>query len=175
MPGDRPATRSTPGPGRRTVRRDHVLALLKDVDRRHQPLGEARLDELEQRLVRLELRGDQRELLALFQRVTGEQPKMWGESIVGFGSYHYKYDSGREGDWLRTGFSPRKANISIHLMGAYCTPEAQDEQQRLLEKLGPHKTGASCLYITRLARVDMDVLEQLIANNWTLMNERYPL
>lgn len=115
-----------------------------------------------------------RQLIALFKRITGEEPKMWGPSIIGFGSYEYKYDSGREGTSLRTGFSPRKAALSLYLMGAYCTPEGQAEQDRLFGLLGKHKTGKSCLYINRLEQVDMEILEQLIRNNWELMNERYP-
>ena len=114
------------------------------------------------------------QLIALFRKVTGEEPKMWGPSIIGFGSYDYKYDSGREGTSMRTGFSPRKAKLSLYLMRAYCTPEAQAEQDRLFGLLGKHSIGKSCLYINRLEQVDMGVLEQLIKNNWDLMNERYP-
>ena len=115
-----------------------------------------------------------RQLIALFRKVTGEEPAMWGPSIIGFGSYNYKYDSGREGTMCRTGFSPRKAKLTLYLMGAYCTPEAEAEQQRLLGQLGKHSVGKSCLYINRLEQVDLEVLEQLIRNNWLLMNERYP-
>lgn len=114
------------------------------------------------------------ELIELFRRVTGEEPKMWGASIIGFGSYDYKYDSGREGTSLRSGFSPRKAKLSLYLMGAYCTPEAQAEQNRLFGLLGKHKVGKSCLYINRLEQVDLKILEELVRNNWELMNERYP-
>ena len=113
-------------------------------------------------------------LVAMFQRITGEEPKMWGPSIIGFGSYDYKYESGREGTSLRSGFSPRKAKLSLYLMGAYCTPNAQAEQDRLLGLLGKHSVGKSCLYINRLEKVDLSVLEQLIRNNWDLMNQRYP-
>ncbi|WP_089134639.1 DUF1801 domain-containing protein [Sphingorhabdus sp. SMR4y] len=115
-----------------------------------------------------------RQLVDLFRNVTGEEPQMWGPSIIGFGSYDYKYASGREGSMCRTGFSPRKAKISIYLMGAYCTPEAQTEQERLFGLLGKHSVGKSCLYINRLDQVDMVILEQLIRNNWELMNDRYP-
>ena len=115
-----------------------------------------------------------RQLIALFQKVTGEKPTLWGPSIIGFGSYDYKHESGREGTSLRTGFSPRKAKLSLYLMGAYCTPEAQAEQDRLFGLLGKHSVGKSCLYINRLEQVDMKILEQLIRNNWNLMNERYP-
>ena len=115
-----------------------------------------------------------RQLIDLFQKVTGEEPAMWGPSIIGFGSYHYKYDSGREGTMCRTGFSPRKAKLTLYMMGAYCTPEAEAEQQRVLGMLGKHSLGKSCLYINRLEQVDLEVLEQLIRSNWDLMNERYP-
>ena len=115
-----------------------------------------------------------RQLIDLFRKVTGEEPAMWGPSIIGFGSYDYKYDSGREGTMSRAGFSPRTAKLSIYLMGAYCTPEAEAEQQRVLGMLGKHSLGKSCLYINRLEQVDLEVLEQLIRSNWDLMNERYP-
>ena len=114
------------------------------------------------------------QLIALFRKVTGEEPAMWDPSIIGFGSYSYKYDSGREGTMCRTGFSPRKAKLTLYLMGAYCTPDAEAEQQRLLGQLGKHSVGKSCLYINRLEQVDLEVLGQLIRNNWLLMNERYP-
>ena len=119
-------------------------------------------------------RAEAHQLVALFRKVTGEEPRMWGPSIIGFGSYDYKYDSGREGTMCRAGFSPRKAKLSLYLMGAYCTPEAQAEQNRLFGLLGKHSLGKSCLYINRLEQVDIDILEQLIRNNWDLMNERYP-
>ena len=114
------------------------------------------------------------QLIDLFRKVTGEEPRMWGPSIIGFGSYDYKYESGREGTMCRAGFSPRKAKLSLYLMGAYCTPEAQAEQDRLFRLLGKHSVGKSCLYINRLEQVDMNILEQLIRNNWQLMNERHP-
>ena len=114
------------------------------------------------------------QLIDLFRKVTGEEPKIWGSDMIGFGSYHYKYESGREGTSLRIGFSPRKAKLSIYLMGAYCTPEAQAEQDRLFGLLGKHSVGKSCIYINRLEQVDLAVLEQLVRNNWDLMNERYP-
>tara|TARA_R110000824_G_scaffold18426_3_gene73036 strand:+ start:526 stop:969 length:444 start_codon:yes stop_codon:yes gene_type:complete len=114
------------------------------------------------------------QLVAMFRRITGEEPKMWGPTIIGFGSYDYKYESGREGTSLRSGFSPRKAKLSLYLMGAYCTPEAKAEQERLFGLLGKHSLGKSCLYINRLDQVDLSVLEQLIQNNWDVMNECYP-
>jgi hypothetical protein len=93
---------------------------------------------------------------ALFRRVTGWTPRMWGPSMVGYGQYHYRYASGREGDFLATGFSPRKANLSIYIMPGY------RDYGAILKRLGKHKTGKSCLYINKLADVDADVLEELI-------------
>jgi hypothetical protein len=109
---------------------------------------------------------------ALHRRVTGLDPKMWGPTIIGYGSYDYKYDSGREGTMARAGFSPRKANLVLYLMGNYV--DRQAEADALFAKLGKHKTGASCLYINKLADVDLDVLEALVRLSWQVMNERYP-
>lgn len=96
-------------------------------------------------------------ILDIMEDITGKTPKMWGGSIIGFGSYHYTYDSGREGDWFVTGFSPRKQNLSLYIMGGF---DAYDD---LLSRLGKHKIGKSCLYVNKLADVDMDVLKSLIA------------
>lgn len=111
---------------------------------------------------------------ALFRRVTGKKPTMWGPSMIGYGSYHYKYDSGREGDFLRTGFSPRKAKHSIYLMGGYCEDITASKSEELLARLGKHSRGKSCLYINKLADVDLDVLEELVRVNWDAMNRVYP-
>jgi hypothetical protein len=102
-------------------------------------------------------RADAHALLELMSSVTGEPPVMWGPSIVGFGSYHYRYESGRTGDSPLAGFSPRKANLVVYLVGGY-----EQRYPKLLEQLGPHKTGKSCLYLKRLGDVDLDVLRQLI-------------
>ena len=102
-------------------------------------------------------RGDARALLELMRSVTGEPPVMWGPSIVGFGSYHYRYESGRTGDAPLAGFSPRKANLVVYLVGGF-----EDRYPKLLEQLGPHKTGKACLYLKRLGDVYLDVLRQLI-------------
>lgn len=99
---------------------------------------------------------DCRRIMALMKKATGEEGRMWGPSIVGFGTYHYKYESGREGDFLITGFSPRKAAISLYL-----NADLQQETARL-EKLGKHKLSGGCLHVKDLAGVDMNVLEQLI-------------
>jgi len=101
-------------------------------------------------------RQDSRALLELMSEVTGESPRMWGENIVGFGSYHYRYESGREGDWFLAGFSPRKQNLTLYLMSGF------DGYDELLARLGKHKTGKACLYLKGLEDVDRDVLRELV-------------
>jgi nucleoid DNA-binding protein len=105
------------------------------------------------------------EVLKMMKQVTREEPKMWGTSIVGFGSYHYKGKSGREGDWMLTGFSPRKQNLTLYLMGGFDTHIA------LLKKLGKFTTGAGCLYIKRLDDVDKKVLKELVQASVKRMTE----
>ena len=95
-------------------------------------------------------------LLDLFEQVTGFDPAMWGPSMVGYGRYHYRYASGREGDFLATGFSPRKANLSIYIMPGY------QDYGDILGRLGKHKLGKSCLYVNKLDDIDLDVLAELI-------------
>ena len=102
------------------------------------------------------VRNDCFEILKMMKQVTKEDAKMWGSSIVGFGSYHYKSKSGREGDWMLTGFSPRKQNLTLYLMGGF------DEQKDLLKKLGKYKTSVGCLYIKKLEDVDKKVLKTLV-------------
>lgn len=109
---------------------------------------------------------------ALHRRVTGLEPKLWGPSIIGYGSYDYKYDSGREGTMCRAGFSPRKANLVLYLMGNYV--DRQAEADALFARLGKHKTGKSCLYINKLADVDLEALEGLVQLSWDVMNAKYP-
>ena len=109
---------------------------------------------------------------AMHRRVTGQPPRMWGPSIIGYGSYDYVYDSGRSGTMCRAGFSPRKAAMTLYLMGHYC--DRQPEADALLVRLGNYKTGKSCLYINKLADVDLEVLERLVVLSWDVMNERYP-
>lgn len=111
---------------------------------------------------------------ALFRKVTGEEPRMWGPTMIGYGSYHYKYATGHEGDALRTGFSPRKARHSLYLMGAYLDELGAEHRAAALARLGKHSVGKSCLYINKLADVDLGVLEELIAADWAVMNRRYP-
>lgn len=103
-------------------------------------------------------RADSFQLLELMQRLTGEKPVLWGDSIVGFGSYHYKSVSGREGDWFRIGFSPRKQNFSLYLTLCDTQTEMADE----LKRFGKHKTGKSCIYINKLADIQLPVLEEMI-------------
>jgi hypothetical protein len=98
-------------------------------------------------------------ILKMMQKATGAPPKLWGPSIIGFGGYHYKYESGREGDWFLTGFSPRKGNLSLYIMSGF------RRYPELMRKLGKYKTGVSCLYIKRLADVDKNVLNELIAES----------
>jgi hypothetical protein len=117
---------------------------------------------------------DANTLLALYTEVTGLEPAMWGPSIIGYGSYHYTYASGREGDWMRAGFSPRKANLSVYLFSGYGNPDAQERIDTLRAQLGKHKMGASCLVINKLADVDMDILRQLIALDLSWMDAKYP-
>jgi hypothetical protein len=102
-------------------------------------------------------RKDCYEIMKMMKQVTKEPPMMWGSSIVGFGSYHYKGKSGREGDWMLTGFSPRKQNLTLYLMGGF------DSQKDLLKKLGKFKTSVGCLYIKKLDDVDRKVLKDLVA------------
>ena len=113
-------------------------------------------------------RQDSADVLELMQDVTGETPRMWGDSIVGFGSYHYRYKSGREGDWPRIGFSPRKQYLAIYIMPGF------GDYQDLLTRLGKHRTSVSCLYINKLADVDRDVLREIIAAAYQEMARRYP-
>jgi hypothetical protein len=101
-------------------------------------------------------RQDSFTILELMTRVADKEPEMWGDSIIGFGSYHYKYASGREGDWFLTGFSPRKQNLTLYIMAGF------DEYEQLLGKLGKHSTGKSCLYIKKIEDVDLDVLKELV-------------
>lgn len=101
-------------------------------------------------------RADSRTLIGLMKKVTKAEPKMWGPSIVGFGSYHYRYESGREGDWFLTGFSPRKGTMTLYIMAGFSRYDA------LMNQLGKYRTGTSCLYVKRLADVDLRVLTSLV-------------
>ncbi|WP_068115505.1 DUF1801 domain-containing protein [Tropicimonas marinistellae] len=114
-------------------------------------------------------RADATELLSLFQRVTGFRPVMWGPSIIGFGRYDYRYESGRTGSSLATGFAPRKANLVIYIMPGYADFEP------LLARLGKHRKGRSCLYINKLADIDTGVLEELILAGLADLGKKWPV
>lgn len=114
------------------------------------------------------------QLLALYERVTGERARMWGPSIIGFGEYRYTYESGRSGTMCRAGFSPRKGKHSIYLVCASREAKAAERQNALLEHLGKHKMEKSCLYVNRLDQIEVAVLEAIIANNFAEMNRLYP-
>lgn len=106
-------------------------------------------------------------LLKMMKDITGEEPVMWGSSIVGFGNYHYKYDSGREGDWMLAGFSPRKQNMTIYMMGGF------SNQDELLAKVGKAKNSVGCLYTKKLADLDLDVLKDMIRLSVETVRKRY--
>jgi len=112
-------------------------------------------------------RADGEVLLGWFEEVTGYKPKMWGTSLIGYGRYHYKYDSGREGDMLITGFSPRKAHLVLYIMPGY-----RDLSDKLA-RLGKRKIGKSCLYINKLADIDMDVLREIVEDGVAYMTANY--
>jgi Domain of unknown function (DU1801) len=115
-----------------------------------------------------EQKKDAKTIAALMKKHTGENPAMWGPSIIGFGKYAYKYDSGREGEMCRIGFSPRKGRTVLYMINGY------EGEPALMAKLGKHKTGKSCLYIKRLTDVNMDVLEQLVVRSLEYMSKKYP-
>jgi nucleoid DNA-binding protein len=102
-------------------------------------------------------KADSQELIEIMKEITGAKPVMWGSSIVGFGSYHYRYASGREGDWFKTGFSPRKQALTLYIMGGF-----QDKSE--LANLGKHSTGKGCLYIKRLSDIDLVLLKKFLTN-----------
>jgi hypothetical protein len=112
-------------------------------------------------------RKDARTALAFFKKVTGKEPKMWGPSIVGFGSYRYKYGSGREGEMCMTGFSPRSTATVFYVMGG--APETDD----LFKRLGNFTSGKSCVYVKNLADIDLDVMEKIIAKSVAYMKKTY--
>ena len=111
-------------------------------------------------------RKDSFEILKIMKQVSKEAAKMWGSSIVGFGSYHYKGASGREGVWMLIGFSPRKQNITLYIMPGF------ERYQGLMKKLGKHSTGKSCLYIKRLSDIDVDVLKELMTESLKVMKQQ---
>lgn len=104
-------------------------------------------------------REDSYVLMQIMEEVTGESAVMWGSSIIGFGKYHYRYESGREGDWFLTGFSPRKQALSIYIMGGF------SRYEELMNGLGKYKTGKGCLYVKKLSDIDLDSLKDLITES----------
>ena len=114
-----------------------------------------------------QMRADARKVAAMMRRATGKRAKMWGTSMVGYGTYHYRYASGREGDFMITGFSPRKQALTVYIMSGFSPFD------KLLAKLGKYKTGKSCLYIKRLSDVDENVLERLIDGSVEHMRKKY--
>ena len=113
-------------------------------------------------------RADAAAIIALMSNASGHPPKMWGPSIIGFGSYHYRYDSGRAGDMCRIGFSPRKGQTVLYIVTGF------PEHAAIMARLGTYKTGKSCLYVKRLADIDMGVLGELVTASLAEMDRRYP-
>ena len=113
-------------------------------------------------------REDARKVRAMLERVTGEPARMWGPTIVGFGQYHYRYDSGHEGDMARLGFSPRSTELVFYLLPNF------DGYEHLMERLGKHRTGKCCLYVKRLSDIDESVLEEIAVAGLDYMREKYP-
>jgi hypothetical protein len=111
---------------------------------------------------------DTRAICKMMEKHSGHKPKMWGSSIIGFGSYHYKYESGREGDMCRIGLSARAQYLSVYLMPGY------DDFEDELSRLGKHKKGKSCLNIKRLSDIDINVLEEMIIKDLKIMQKKYP-
>lgn len=119
-------------------------------------------------------RADAEVLDALFRKVTGAEPKMWGPSIIGYGEYRTTYASGRDVHWMRSGFSPRKAKHSLYFMGGYCDEASGKRREEQLARLGKHSRGKSCVYVNKLADIDLSVLEEIIAEDWATMARIYP-
>lgn len=111
---------------------------------------------------------DAKVIRAMMERLSGEPAVMWGPSIIGFGSCHYRYDSGREGDMPRLGFSPRKAELVLYLADGF------PDHAELMSRLGRHRTSKACLYVKRLSDIDLDMLERLIAGSLAVSDELYP-
>ncbi|MDA3948747.1 MAG: DUF1801 domain-containing protein [Spirochaeta sp.] len=107
-------------------------------------------------------KADSYRILSMMEEISGEPAQMWGDSIIGFGSYSYRYASGQTGTWMRIGFSPRSRNISLYIMDGCLSYAANEESDEFLDRLGKHKTGKACLYIKRLADIDEAVLRELI-------------
>lgn len=120
------------------------------------------------RIKEIDKRNDVNALIKIFTKVTRQKAVMWGDSIVGFGEYHYKSSSGQEGDWPRTGFSPRKQNLTIYIMLGF------EKYKDIMKNLGSYKTARSCLYIKRISDIDMSILKKLIKKSFLDMKRKYP-
>ncbi len=127
--------------------------------------NKASVDKFLQSVIDEKKREDSYKILKMMKQITKAEPEMWGSSIIGFGSYHYKYASGREGDWFLTGFSPRKQSLTLYIMSGF------SKYQNLLKKLGKHKTGKGCLYINKIEDVDTKVLKELIKESVTFLKK----
>lgn len=114
-------------------------------------------------------RADAQRMVDMMREVTGEEPVMWGPSIIGFGTYHYVYASGREGDAPAAGFSPRKSNLVVYLLNHFA-----DQHPEKLAELGPHKTSKACLYLTKLENINEDILRFLIKDSYEGIKAQYP-
>ena len=129
---------------------------------------EVGVDEFIEAVPDAQRREDARKLRAMMERISGYPAAMWGPTIVGFGRYHYRYESGHEGEMARIGFSPRAKELVLYLIGGF------PRHQALMDRLGKYRTGKSCLYVKRLSDVDESVLEALIAEGLEYMREKYP-
>jgi len=127
--------------------------------------NDASVDEFLKSVKDEQTRADCYQILDMMQKATKAEPKMWGTSIIGFGDYHYKYESGRENDWFLAGFSPRKQNLTLYLMGGF------EGQAELLGQLGKHSLGKGCLYIKKLEEVDSKVLKKLVSSSVKQMKQ----
>ena len=130
--------------------------------------SDASVDDFLAAVESVERRKDALAVCQMMQAVSGEPPVIWGGTMIGFGSYHYRYKSGREGEWFITGLSPRKAYLSVYIMPGY------GEFQDVMDRLGTFKQGKSCLNIKRLSDINMNVLEELVGKSITLMRQNYP-
>ena len=135
-------------------------------DNKTKPTG-ASVDDYLEGITPDQKRADSFHLMEMMARASGNAPCMWGDSMVGYGTYHYKYDSGREGDYFITGFAPRKKNLVVYIMPGF------SDYADLLARLGKHKTSSSCLYINKLSDIDMDVLEEIVCQSIELMKIKY--
>lgn len=122
-------------------------------------LNDASVEDFINKIADENIREDCKRVSEMMEKATGAKAKMWGASIIGFGTYNYKYASGREGEWMEIGFSPRKANLTLYIMSGFT------KYAELLAKIGKHKTGKSCLYVKRLSDLDEKVLMELIENS----------